>query len=371
MSDVFISYSRKDIAFARLLHEAFEDNDIETWIDWQDIPPSTEWLAEVFEAIEQADTFIFIISEKSVESDTCKLETAHAAKNNKRIIPVLIDETEPHRVTPELAALNWLFFREQDEFSRAFQDLLTAIQTDFEWVKQHTRLQVRALEWESKDRNSGYLLRGRDLTEAEAWLVQAEGKEPQPTALQYEYLKASRKAAKRRRRIVAGATVTAAVLIVVAILVIVVIQTGARKRKAGALLLQGAINSQDDIKKAIDEGADVNVRDDDGSTPLHYTAVGVNVEMTEFLLEHGADVNARDYSGRTPLHRAAYIGRTEMAEFLLEKGADVNARDDYGATPLRAAQEEIKRHPRGALSTAEIRDIRNAAELLIENGGVE
>ena len=71
MSDVFISYSRKDIAFARLLHGALKDNGLETWIDWQDIPPSADWLAEVYEAIEGSDSFIFIISQTSVDSEIC------------------------------------------------------------------------------------------------------------------------------------------------------------------------------------------------------------------------------------------------------------------------------------------------------------
>lgn len=35
MTDVFISYSRKDIAFARLLHQALIVNELEAWIDWQ------------------------------------------------------------------------------------------------------------------------------------------------------------------------------------------------------------------------------------------------------------------------------------------------------------------------------------------------
>ena len=73
MGDVFISYSRKDIAFARLLHNALKDSELETWIDWQDIPPSTDWLAEVYEAIEGADTFIFVISDTSVASYVCQL----------------------------------------------------------------------------------------------------------------------------------------------------------------------------------------------------------------------------------------------------------------------------------------------------------
>ena len=44
MSDVFISYSRRDIAFARILHQALQERSLETWIDWQDIPPSVDWL---------------------------------------------------------------------------------------------------------------------------------------------------------------------------------------------------------------------------------------------------------------------------------------------------------------------------------------
>ena len=234
MADVFISYSRKDIAFARLLHQAFEDNNFETWIDWQDIPPSTAWLAEVCEAIERADTFIFIISQTSIESEICNLEITHAVKNNKRLIPVVIDETDPKKVTPELAALNWLYFRRKDKFSQAFQDLIDAIQTDYAWVKAHTRLQVRALEWEYKDHERGYLLRGRDLQEAEEWLAQAAGKDPQPTALQNEYLMASRQAAIRRKRMTVGGAAIAAAIIIAAVLAITIIQAGASRKQEAA-----------------------------------------------------------------------------------------------------------------------------------------
>ena len=204
MSDVFISYSRKDIAFARILHEAFKVNAFETWIDWQDIPPSTEWLAEVYEAIEKADTFVFLISQASVESEVCGLEVAHAVKNNKRLIPVVINDVDPKRVSPELAALNWLFFRSQDEYSQVLQDLIQVIQTDYAWIKEHTRLQVRALEWERHQQEGGYLLRGGDLEQAEQWLARSADKQTQPTALQTQYLLASRRAATRRQQVTLG-----------------------------------------------------------------------------------------------------------------------------------------------------------------------
>jgi WD40 repeat protein len=206
MTDVFISYSRKDIAFARLLHQALIENDLETWIDWQDIPPSVDWLAEVYEAIEGADAFLFIISETSLDSEICGLEIAHAAKHNKRLIPIVIHDVEAEQVPKELSVLNWIFFDEAGEkFDRAMEDLVTAITVDQAWAKSHTRFQNRALDWERKDQDRGLLLRGAELVEAESWLSQAEGMDPQPTALQAQYILKSRENATRRQRLTLSA----------------------------------------------------------------------------------------------------------------------------------------------------------------------
>jgi len=130
MSDIFISYSRKDIAYARQLHTALEDNDFESWIDWQNIPPSTEWMAEVYIAIEEANTFIFILSESSTLSEVCKLEIEHARKNNKRIIPIVIDDLHIKKVHPALAAINWIFSRTEDELQPAINSLIESIEMD-------------------------------------------------------------------------------------------------------------------------------------------------------------------------------------------------------------------------------------------------
>ncbi len=207
MPDAFISYSRKNIAFARLLMDALEKNDIQIWIDWQDIPPSADWLAEVYEAIESSDNFIFIISENSVVSEICDLEIKHAIENNKRLIPIVVNEVEPSKVPAPLSALNWIFFTEDDQFHNAVRELIEAMQVDQAWVKQHTRLQNRALTWTRRDRNPATLLRGQDLNNAETWLSNAKEKEPPPTHLQAEYIFASRKETARRQRIgtIAGA----------------------------------------------------------------------------------------------------------------------------------------------------------------------
>lgn len=214
MSDVFISYSRRDIAFARLLHQALKEQHLEPWIDWQDIPPSADWLAEVYQAIEQSDTVVFIISPTSIDSEICGKEIAHAVKNNKRLIPLVVADVDPRQVSPSLAALNWIFFRESDDFKAAFARLQQAIETDQALVKEHTRLQNRALEWERKGRERSYLLQGHDLEQAERWLAEAAGKEPAPTGLHTQYLLASRQASTRRQR-----TTLTAVLVALAITV--------------------------------------------------------------------------------------------------------------------------------------------------------
>src|SRR5262249_25569715 len=86
----------------------------------------------------------------------------------------------------------------------AFTAFEEALDTDLDWVRLHTRLLVRAREWESKGRDSSLLLRGRDLVEAESELAAGAGKEPSPTPLQNEYVLAGRRAAGRRQRTMAG-----------------------------------------------------------------------------------------------------------------------------------------------------------------------
>ena len=81
-------------------------------------------------------------------------------------------------------------------------------------------------------------------------------------------------------------------------------------------------------------GGDVNARDKDGNTPLHWAVWYGHDNIVELLLAAGADVNARDEDGKTPLHLAAQWGREGCARLLLAAGADVNARDNYGNTPL-------------------------------------
>ena len=199
-ADAFISYSRKDITFARRLHDGMQARGFESWIDWKDIPPSADWKREIKEAIERSDAFIVILSPHSVDSKTCSEEVTHAIENNKRLIPIVLGKLDPAAVPPQLAALNWIIVDPEGELEAALDALSGALRTDLLWVKAHTRYQNLALEWQRRDEGQAYLLRGRELAEAEDWIAQAAGKEPPPTALHNRFLLASRLAASRTRR---------------------------------------------------------------------------------------------------------------------------------------------------------------------------
>jgi WD40 repeat protein len=222
MSDVFISYSRKDTDFVRKLHEALIARERDIWVDWEDIPATADWWKEIAGAIEATDTFIFVISPDSARSEICRKEIEHALANNKRFVPILyrpVDEADQSLVHPAINTHNWIFFREGQDFDRAFDSLIAALDTDLSHVRQHTRLLVRAKEWDSSGKNPSFLLQGDDLKQAENWLTVSVAKKPAPTPLHASYITASRDAAVRRQRgLLAGVSVALVVALGLALL---------------------------------------------------------------------------------------------------------------------------------------------------------
>lgn len=87
----------------------------------------------------------------------------------------------------------------------------------------------------------------------------------------------------------------------------------------------------------LDRETDVNGMGIYGSTPLTTAASTLNLEIVRMLLQRGANVNVSDEVGRTPLLAAILnIGERDLIRLLLEAGSEANLADSRGLTPLWA-----------------------------------
>ena len=191
MTDVFISYSRRDKAFVRALCHALQEHNHQLWVDWDGIRSSLPWREEISNGIRQATRLIYILSPDTIASQYCNWEIDQALKLQKKLIPILCRDVDISTVRPEIASLQFISFCGDDNFATALEKLEGAISADLEYDRTFAKLGQRAQEWLNRDRNDGWL-RGADLEDAEVWLANSIGKTPPPSDLQREYILASR-----------------------------------------------------------------------------------------------------------------------------------------------------------------------------------
>jgi TIR domain len=261
MTDVFVSYSRRDSEFVQRLADSVSARGKEVWVDTQGIADAEVFPDAIKRAIEGSDAFLFVITPASVASAYCETEVEYAKGLQKRIVPVLRAPVEDSELPPEIRDRNWIPFTETDEYDASLARLVTALDADLDAVRAHTRWLVKALEWDGEGRDRSFLLRGSELKAAEAWLAASrEDAEPAATPLQREYLLASRESAARRQRLLAGASLAVAA-VSVGLLVFALISRSQAvsaqvSAKATALAAQSQAELPNDPEMSLILGAD-------------------------------------------------------------------------------------------------------------------
>ncbi|MEM7773227.1 MAG: toll/interleukin-1 receptor domain-containing protein, partial [Cyanobacteria bacterium P01_A01_bin.37] len=199
--DVFISYSRSDSDIARRLNEQLQRAGKRTWFDQESIASGANFQQEIYRGIENSDNFLFIISPRSIASPYCADEVEYAAKHNKRIVTLLHRQIDANDLHSTLKEIQWIDFENnRSDFSAGFNELIGTLDNDPQHLHTHTRLLVKALEWDTQGRSDCFLLHGEEIDHAEHWLNQSETKEPLPTGLQRDFVNSSRAAAQAQQR---------------------------------------------------------------------------------------------------------------------------------------------------------------------------
>ena len=137
------------------------------------------------------------------------------------------------------------------------------------------------------------------------------------------------------------------------------------------LLLFTAIEKYDlkGMDILIGHGANPNIADNDGDTPLHVAAIYGRPEAIKLLLGAGADINITNNNGETSLLWAAGNNKTEAMKLLIEAGANLNIANNNGETPLhlatRNSETEAMKLLAGAGANLNITNIDGNTPLLL------
>lgn len=213
---VFISYSRSDAPFADELAAGLEfAREFEISMDRHSIVEGEDWKKRLGALIADADTVVFLLSPDSAISATCRWEVDEAWRLSKRILPVLVRPIGGIAAPERLAALNYVRFDEGRSFMAGLSGLVKALNTDVDWLREHTRLLARAMEWQAASREANRMLSGSDIDAAKAWLSRRPKDAPDVTELHLSFIRASEeaeieRASTERRRLEEMATAQAA-----------------------------------------------------------------------------------------------------------------------------------------------------------------
>lgn len=138
---VFISYTESDINIANMICSALEKANIRCWIAPRDIPPGHRWGDLMFNAVEQSQILVLVLSAKTEESQWVIDELTLAMSKNKKIIPFQIEKFSPQRgiISGLEVRCQWI-----NAYTQPLQDaidhLVNSVRNDLDIEKEKKRV---------------------------------------------------------------------------------------------------------------------------------------------------------------------------------------------------------------------------------------
>jgi ankyrin repeat protein len=161
------------------------------------------------------------------------------------------------------------------------------------------------------------------------------------------------------------------------------------KQISPSLLLAASLNGKIKLVKILlRHGADINVSDEAGRTPLMLSAKMGHKEVVGHLLQKNAEIDRKDKQGHTALSLSAHAGNFEIVALLINAGSNIQIKSKYGNTLLMLAADAghdgivrqlidqggeidaINKSGDNALIIAMKRSEKNVAKILLDNGAI-
>lgn len=203
-TQVFLSYSRYNRDLANEFNISLETYGFDVVYDQEDIASGEPWEARLSSLINEADTTICLISQKWIDSDVCGQELAIALERGRRVLPVMVEQIDPATLRPELASLQFIFLKgEGRSYARCVAELVDALNTDVEWVREQSRLLNLASDWARAGKSDALRLRGEALASAMDWRARDIPRDVKVLPLVSEFIGVSeeREGADQRQRL--------------------------------------------------------------------------------------------------------------------------------------------------------------------------
>ncbi len=129
----FVSYSRSVTSDVEKVVDLLKAVGHDVWWD-VDILPIQDWWSTILDEIETCEIFLFVVSEKAVQSPYCLAELAYATGRNRPILPFIVDDHKQYKMPPEVTPMRNQWFVYDGDPARMLDRILGACDA-LKWEK--------------------------------------------------------------------------------------------------------------------------------------------------------------------------------------------------------------------------------------------